>query len=442
MSERRFHTPVALLLLLSVGACTRQGERPRIQPVQPADRAYDRPLTLSRNPEYREATKLFSRKQYARAEKAIQALLSRRTLSETDRTFLTRQRDICRQARMGRKVAQAPEPARKGRGPEDADCGPRALSAALQTLGVRKDALSLRPSARTTGYANYTTQGGSERRGTVSKFYHYDALGSTRGITDSSQTATDSILYDGFGMTVSRTGTTPTPFGFGANSQYQTDYDSGLMLLGHRYYDASIGRFITRDPAKDGRNWYAYCENNPLNRVDPTGLRSIWDWIDGIASVSESVIAGAIALGRPLVSEVVEALGHINNSPNTLIGGLISVGGEHSYDPVHQVILVEDHWLPNVTGHAITIGQVIYWPGNFDPDDPNHQATYGHELVHVMQGQTLGILYLPTHGLSYGYGIIPGLYNTIKGDGGLIENIHNSSPLEMFPSQPVRPVLY
>ena len=58
-------------------------------------------------------------------------------------------------------------------------------------------------------------------------------------------------------MTVSRTGTTATPFGFGARSEYQTDFDSGLMLLGHRYYDPSIGRFITKDPAKDGRNWYA-----------------------------------------------------------------------------------------------------------------------------------------------------------------------------------------
>ncbi len=26
----------------------------------------------------------------------------------------------------------------------------------------------------------------------------------------------------------------------------------GLMLLGHRYYDASIGRFISRDPAYAG----------------------------------------------------------------------------------------------------------------------------------------------------------------------------------------------
>ena len=121
------------------------------------------------------------------------------------------------------------------------------------------------------GSATYTP-GLSERRGTTSSFYHSDALGSTRGITGSTQAATDSTLYDGFGMTVSRTGTTPTPFGFVGVSQYQSDSDSALQLLGHRYYDPSIGRFLSADPIQDGTNWYAYADNNPLGETDATGL--------------------------------------------------------------------------------------------------------------------------------------------------------------------------
>ena len=120
------------------------------------------------------------------------------------------------------------------------------------------------------------TPGLSERRGTTSSFYHSDALGSTRGITSSTQAATDSTLYDGFGMTVSKTGTNPTPFGFVGTSQYQSDSNSGLQLLGHRYYDPSIGRFLTSDPAHAGTNWFAYCYNNPLRGTDPLGL----DWVD------------------------------------------------------------------------------------------------------------------------------------------------------------------
>jgi RHS repeat-associated protein len=118
------------------------------------------------------------------------------------------------------------------------------------------------------------TPGISERAGTTSKFYHSDALGSTRGITNSSQTVTDAVLYDAFGMTVSRTGTTATPFGFVGAQGYQSDSDSGLQLLGHRYYDPSIGRFLSSDPIQDGDNWYAYCDNNPLEDVDPEGTQN------------------------------------------------------------------------------------------------------------------------------------------------------------------------
>ncbi len=34
-----------------------------------------------------------------------------------------------------------------------------------------------------------------------------------------------------------------------------------------------MGRFISKDPAQDGRNWYVYCYNNPLIYIDPNGLK-------------------------------------------------------------------------------------------------------------------------------------------------------------------------
>jgi RHS repeat-associated protein len=71
---------------------------------------------------------------------------------------------------------------------------------------------------------------------------------------------------------MTRTGTSVAPFQFAGGWQYQSDADSGLMLLGHRYYDSETGRFISPDPIGDGDNWYAYCDNNPLSWVDPSGL--------------------------------------------------------------------------------------------------------------------------------------------------------------------------
>jgi RHS repeat-associated protein len=104
----------------------------------------------------------------------------------------------------------------------------------------------------------------SENRGGTSKFYHADALGSVKALTDGSGSVTDSRSTDAFGLVVTTSGSTSTPFGFAGNHGYQQDSETGLMRLGHRMYDASTGRFISRDPIRAGYNWYTYCENNPV----------------------------------------------------------------------------------------------------------------------------------------------------------------------------------
>lgn len=56
-----------------------------------------------------------------------------------------------------------------------------------------------------------------------------------------------------------------------------------IKQVGHRWYDPSIGRFISRDPAKDGENWFTYCWNDPINCADPTGLNTGWGYSIGLA---------------------------------------------------------------------------------------------------------------------------------------------------------------
>ncbi len=63
-----------------------------------------------------------------------------------------------------------------------------------------------------------------------------------------------------------------TPFRYGGASGCQTDADTGLVLMGHRYYDSRIGRFISQDPAGAGSNQYAYANNDPVDAADPSGL--------------------------------------------------------------------------------------------------------------------------------------------------------------------------
>jgi RHS repeat-associated protein len=144
------------------------------------------------------------------------------------------------------------------------------------------------------GAASYVYAGGlvSEVRGGTSKFYHSDALGTTRAITNSGGSTTDSLTTDAFGMTVSGSGSTPTPFGFAGQAGYQSDPETGLMRLGHRYYDNSTGHFISRDPIRDGYNWYAYCGNDPVNALDPQGL--FVQFLPIIAVVALVIIMGVV----------------------------------------------------------------------------------------------------------------------------------------------------
>ncbi|MBI1756164.1 MAG: RHS repeat-associated core domain-containing protein, partial [Fimbriimonas ginsengisoli] len=157
------------------------------------------------------------------------------------------------------------------------------------TKTYKRDGAGVTDPVLADGAANYTPEV-SERRSGASSFRHTDRMGSMSRLTNSSQSTTDTRTYDAFGLLVGTTGSTATPFGFVGNQGYQSDSDSSLMLLGHRYYDPSTGRFLTRDRATAGRNWYSYCDNSPVKHLDQTGAdkkllikgdMSGWAWFSG-----------------------------------------------------------------------------------------------------------------------------------------------------------------
>ncbi|MGE0000830.1 MAG: RHS repeat-associated core domain-containing protein [Fimbriimonadaceae bacterium] len=124
------------------------------------------------------------------------------------------------------------------------------------------------------GNAVYTP-GVSEERGSVTTFSH-SGLKNTGAQTDAPASGDASVQatreYDAFGSPTESSGSWSGPFGYAGQFGYQTEA-SGLHLLGHRYYDASLGRFLSRDPIGDGSNWYAYCGNSPVGNFDSDGQR-------------------------------------------------------------------------------------------------------------------------------------------------------------------------
>jgi RHS repeat-associated protein len=126
------------------------------------------------------------------------------------------------------------------------------------------------------GWAVYTPTISQVRSGTVR--YNHSGLKSMDVQSTASQTISSTIHRDAFGNQTSINGAWTGPFGYAGGFGYQQHSDSGLMLLGHRYYDPSTGRFLTRDPIKDGRNWYGYGggDGAPTGFVDPEGYAKIY----------------------------------------------------------------------------------------------------------------------------------------------------------------------
>lgn len=76
-----------------------------------------------------------------------------------------------------------------------------------------------------------------------------------------------------------------------------------MYYLQSRYYDPTVGRFISADSivstgqGVSGLNNYAYCGNNPLVRKDAAG--SIWETVFDIVSLAGSIVEVAITPGDP-----------------------------------------------------------------------------------------------------------------------------------------------
>ncbi len=133
-------------------------------------------------------------------------------------------------------------------------------------------------------------------------YYHLDALGSVRAVSDQAGQVVARHDYRAFGEEVTT--------GPGVDARRFTgkerDAESGLDYFGARYYRADIGRFTTIDPVYtwqenlvDPQRWnrYAYVRNNPLRWVDPDGrwFETVWDVANvvmGVKSAYDNVKSG------------------------------------------------------------------------------------------------------------------------------------------------------
>ncbi len=117
---------------------------------------------------------------------------------------------------------------------------------------------------------------GTPAFGVEYRFYHPDSIGSNVLVTDRSGQILQRTVHRPYGETQ-----LPTPDSAVATRHLFTgmehDTESALDYFGARYYDPSVGRFLSTDPIVLGfeyrglPNAYAYVDNRPTTFIDPTG---------------------------------------------------------------------------------------------------------------------------------------------------------------------------
>ena len=173
-------------------------------------------------------------------------------------------------------------------------------------------------------------------------YYLFDGLGSVVGLTDGSGNKVNSYDYDPYGVMLKQTEGVSNPF------KYAAGYldASGYYQFGDRYYDPTLGRWTQQDPVGgslfdlNSGNRYTYVDDNPVNKVDPSGK----DWLDSFLGCMSQKVQATVAI----VDGVIGAIGTLGAGVATLLGATTT--------PLWLT------WM-GIIGSAIALGVVIFCAG-------------------------------------------------------------------------------
>jgi RHS repeat-associated protein len=146
------------------------------------------------------------------------------------------------------------------------------------------------------------------------RVFHADHLGTPRIVTDATGNVVSEHAYLPFGEEIP-----PSSHNSVLNSSnnshrftgHERDSETGLDYMMARYYQATLGRFLSVDPGEsvrqeNGQSWnrYAYVNNNPVGSTDP----------DGRCEYNQTNPPEPPDIGQQVISAVVNAPAILNDA--------------------------------------------------------------------------------------------------------------------------------
>lgn len=145
-------------------------------------------------------------------------------------------------------------------------------------------------------------------------------------------------LYDAWGGIRSGSGTGSPSGRHCANLGHVQDDESGFVYMRARFYEPGAGRFVNEDPGLNGRNWFTYCDNDPVNLTDASGKIAVLAWL-GMAFFM-GLIGGFVAILAQMAQDMCSGVettedkvagafvrGFITAAAAFMVGTMLACGG-------------------------------------------------------------------------------------------------------------------
>ena len=163
-------------------------------------------------------------------------------------------------------------------------------------------------------------------------YYIYNLQGDVIALADASTgKLAVTYTYDAWGKLVELKDNTANSIGTDNPFRYRGYYydtETKLYYLQTRYYDPEVGRFINADAFAStdvssplSANMFAYCENNPIMRSDPTG-ETFMSALIGAAG--GAVVGAALGVASKLIVNVLSGQSITNDLGSAAVNGALS----------------------------------------------------------------------------------------------------------------------